>query len=119
MEPFESSGSLEARLKALPLRRPSADFGQPEKLRTLLPSDQSLSDQLTIISRIRTMNRISKSAIVAVVAASLAAIAVFTVGSPGSTVAFAQVAEKLQKARTLTFDSTLVSQADGKLLSKN
>jgi outer membrane lipoprotein-sorting protein len=115
MEPYESSESLEARLKALPLRRPSADFGQPEKLRALLRH----SDQLTLITRIRTMNRISKSAILAALAASIAAIAVFTVGSAGSTVAFAQVAQKLQKARTLTFDETLVSQADGKLLRRS
>src|SRR5262245_17579853 len=110
MEPYESSESLEARLKALPLRRPPAEFGQPETLRALLRSDQ-----LTLFTRIRTMNRMSKSAIVAVLAASIAAIAVFTVGSAGSTVAFAQVAQKLSKARTLTFDSALVSQADGKL----
>src|SRR5262245_29409949 len=115
MEPYESSESIEARLKALPLRTPSDDFGQPEKLRTLMPA----SDQLILSTRIRKMNRTSKSAILAVLTASLAAIAIFMVGSTGSSSAFAQVAQKLQKARTLTFDSSLVNQADGKLLRRN
>jgi outer membrane lipoprotein-sorting protein len=65
------------------------------------------------------MNRMSKSAILAVLAASIAAIVVATVASTGSSLAFAQVAQKLREARTLTFDSTLVSKADGKLLGRN
>jgi outer membrane lipoprotein-sorting protein len=115
MEPFESSESLESRLKSLPLLAPAAKFGRPESLAAVERS----SRRITLVAKAKTMNWKSKSAAAAVLAASAIAICVVTGGSTGSSLAFAQVAEKLRAARTLTFDSTLVSKADGSLISKN
>lgn len=109
MDPFEE------RLKSLRLRRPSAEFGKPE---TLAKEMDQRAVRPTFIERIHNMSWKAKAASMVALAASIAvAYLALTVATSGS-VAFAQVAEKLQSARTLSYDWEMRQESDGKLVSK-
>ncbi len=113
MEPFEP---LESRLKSLALRPPSPEFGQPE---TLAAAVGCSSHPLTLFERVKNMPWKTKSAALVGVAVSIAVLYIVVAGPWGASLAFADVVDKLRSARTLTYDSVLVSKADGKILGKN
>jgi hypothetical protein len=109
MDPFEE------RLKSLRLRRPSAGFGKPETLAKEM--DQRVVRH-TFIERIHNMSWKAKAAsLVALAASIMVAYLALTVATSGS-VAFAQVAEKLQLAHTLSYNWEMRQESDGKVLSK-
>jgi outer membrane lipoprotein-sorting protein len=109
MDPFEK------RLKSLALLRPSAEFGKPE---TLAKEMDRRAVRYTFIERIHNMSWKAKAASMVALAGSIAvAYLALTVLTSGS-VAFAQVAEKLQSARTLSYDWEIRQESDGKVLSK-
>jgi outer membrane lipoprotein-sorting protein len=109
MDPFESQ------LRSLPLRQPSERFGRPE---TLARYWEMRDRPHTILQRINAMPWTSKAAtFVGLCAIVLVSFFLFA-GPAGSSVAFAQVAEKLQAAKTLSYDSVITSTADGKILRK-
>jgi outer membrane lipoprotein-sorting protein len=116
MDPFESQ------LRSLPLRQPSEGFGQPETLASYLETrdrPQMVLQPQTILQRINAMPWTSKAAtLVGLCAIAFVLFFVFA-GPVGSAVAFAQVAEKLQAAKTISFDSVITSTADGKTLRKS
>jgi len=105
MDPFET------RLKSIPLRKPSAEFGRPGTLREALRAAKSRS---TLAERIKKMTWQSKIAALVGLAASVLAVSLLIASLSSGSVAFAQVVEKLQGAQTLSFDSELKSTGDGK-----
>jgi outer membrane lipoprotein-sorting protein len=110
MDPFES------RLKFLPLRQPSERFGRPETLTGLCAK---WDRPQVILQRINAMPWTSKAATL-VAMASIGFVLYLVLAAPaGSSVAFAQVAEKLHAAKTVSFDSVITSAADGKTLHKS
>jgi outer membrane lipoprotein-sorting protein len=110
MDPFES------RLKSLPLRQPSERFGQPETLARF--RETSFRSQ-TILQRINAMPGASKAATLVAAATIGFALYLTSVGPAGSSAAFAQVAERLHMAKTVSFDSVITSVADGTTLHKS
>jgi outer membrane lipoprotein-sorting protein len=108
MDPFES------RLKSLPLRQPSEGFGRPETLARMRARKQPQ----TILPRINAMPWMSTTATLVGLAASGFVLYTVLAVPAGSSVAFAQVALKLQTAKTIAFDCVTTSIADGKVLHK-
>src|SRR5262245_15274793 len=106
MDPFE------IRLRSIPLYRPSAGFGRPETLQALF---RDSPHRLTISERIKNMTWQSKVAAALGVVASVLAVSLLIELLPSSSIAFAQVVEKLQSAETLSFDSESKSTVDGKI----
>ena len=111
MDPDE----LESRLKSLPLRQPSGEFGKPETLNSL---DDS-TEVHTLVERIRDMPWKFKTIGGLGIAASLAALYLAFAGISGGTVAFAQVIEKLNAARSLSFDVEVRSVGSGKVINQS
>lgn len=109
MDPFEE------RLKSLPLRRPSIGFGKPG---TLADALRRFERRQTLLERINNMSWKSKAAAIVGLTASVLMAYLGLTGVSGSSVAFAQVAERFRAAQTLTFDSTTTRLADGTTLSK-
>jgi outer membrane lipoprotein-sorting protein len=109
MDPFEK------RLKSLSLRQPSPSFGEPGTLAAKL---RRVERQRSLLERINNMSWTSKAAAIGGLAASVLVAYMALTSASGSSVAFAQVAEKLRAAQTLTFDSVTKRNADGKVLSK-
>ena len=107
MDPFET------RLKSLSLRPPSADFGDPKTLAELLGRN---THHLSLIERFQNMSFKSKAATIFSLAASVAVAFIILASATGSSVAFAQVAEKLRTARTLSFDWSVERESDAKVL---
>jgi outer membrane lipoprotein-sorting protein len=109
MDPFE------ARLKSLPLRKPSPQFGRPETLARLREAQRSPHP---ILQRMLAMPWTSKSAaLVGMLAVGFVSYVVL-VGPMGSSIAFAQVAEKLRAAQTMSFDSVIKIGVDEKKETK-
>src|SRR5882724_9782899 len=116
MDPFESQ------LRSLPLRKPSEGFGKPEALaRYLEARGQGQTDlrPRSILLRINTMPWTSKAATLVGLCAIGFGLFFVLAGPAGPSMAFAQVAEKLQAAKTIVFDSAITSTADGKTLHKS
>ncbi len=109
MDPFET------RLKSLPLRRPSVEFGKSE---TLVVALRRNTESMTLIQRIETMSWKSSAAALLGLAASIALAYLAVSGFGGGSAAFAQVLEKLRAAQTLSFESLMTRQNDGKVLSR-
>lgn len=95
MDPFED------RLKSLKLRAPSASFGRPETLAEVLNSvpqpKQNLLQRLPWVTK--------AAALLGLAAAILLTIFIFSSPS-GTSIAFAQVVEKITSAKTLSLDLT-------------
>jgi outer membrane lipoprotein-sorting protein len=106
MDPFES------KLSGLRLKQPSAAFGQPKTFATLRAS---ANQPRTILQRIMAMKTRSKAASLVTLAASIALVYALT-SWPGGSVAFAEMANKLRAAQTLSFDNTITSTTTGKLV---
>jgi outer membrane lipoprotein-sorting protein len=108
--------SFEKRLKSRPLQQPSAEFGRPETLRALFRKGHQ---RPTLVERIKNMTWQSKLMASAGLAASVIAVSLLIGSLSTGSVAFAQVAEKLRSAQTLTFDSMFKRESDGKVISRS
>ena len=105
MDPFEE------RLKSIALRKPSDSFGKPETLaKELRQSDQSVS----ILERVKNMSWKSRLA-VASLAATVAAVLIAASTLSDGSIAFAQVAEKLRLATTLSYKSVAKDADTGEI----
>lgn len=110
MDPFET------RLKSLPLRKPSKEFGEPE---TFAAATGSAKPSTSLFERVNNMPWKLKSAGIVGFAASLAAV-YFVFSNPiGGTEAFAQVLEQLSKAETVSYDAVVTRDSDGSVMHRS
>ena len=109
MDPSE----LENRLRSLPLRKPSDDFGTPDRFAEILDHP---NQPTSVFQRIKNMPWQTKSIGGLGVAATLLAAYLAFSGSPRN-VAFAQVVKALNGATTLSFDSEIKKSSDGSSVS--
>jgi outer membrane lipoprotein-sorting protein len=107
--------SFESRLKYIPLRRPSPGFGKPEALAAAM---RPAVDGRSLNERIKNLPWKSKIVAILSVAASVSVVYLVLASATGDSVAFAQVAEKLRAARTLSYNWTMKQHNDGKVLNR-
>jgi outer membrane lipoprotein-sorting protein len=103
-------------LRRLPLRRPSAGFGEPA---TLAAAERRAERPLTFFERVKAMPWKTKSAAALAMAACIAVVAFVAVDYPGASLAWGQVVEKLRSAKTMSFDSVLKNESDRTQLSRS
>lgn len=106
MDPFEEQ------LKALSLRKPSNEFGKRETLTDVL---QSADSTVTLVARMKAMTWKSRIASAASLAAAAILCYVVVAAFTEGTVAFAEVAEKLRRATTLSYKSVVQDPNTGEL----
>ncbi len=74
-------------------------------------------NQVTLLERIQHMSWTTKTSALVGIAASILIVFVVLSNPTGTSIAFSQVVEKLKSARTLVYDTLVISEADGKVLS--
>lgn len=110
MDPFES------RLKSLPLRSPSTEFGEPETFAAVTVSSANPSKNL--FERMNDMPWKIKSAGIASLAASVAVIYFALAGPTAGGNAFGQAVERLSNAETVSYTTTVRRDSDGKVVHR-